>query len=352
MIATRPHHPGRIPVVFVHGTYSSPGRWAEMINVLDNDPRIHSEFEPWFFFYNSSNPILYSSYLLRKNLTEAVKQMDPTGGDACLRDMVVIGHSQGGLLTKVTVVNSGDAFWKNASKKPFEEVQMKDELRETVRQIAFVEPLPFVHRVVFISTPHRGSYLASRDLIRRLIASLVSLPKRVTTLTTSLASTDPSAITVTDLGTMTAIDNMSPKHRFVKTLAGLPIAPGVAANSIIPVKHAPIESGQRRRRRVFERAHRRRRVGEGDLGIRPLHAGQSRDHRGSPPDPPRARRRRPAMRRRVVAVTSPRSAGEAAPRGCAERSPDPDPAACAASLTCERCFSSTKGMLRSRRPRS
>jgi hypothetical protein len=120
---------------------------------------------------------------------------------------------------------------------------MKDDLRETVRQVAFVEPLPFVHRVVFIATPHRGSYLASRDLIRRLIGRLVSLPKRVTTLTTSLASTDPSAITVTDLGTMTAIDNMSPKHRFVKTLAGLPIAPGVVANSIIPVKHAPIESG-------------------------------------------------------------------------------------------------------------
>jgi pimeloyl-ACP methyl ester carboxylesterase len=243
LVATRPHHPGRIPVVFVHGTYSSPGRWAEMVNVLDNDPRLHARFEPWLFFYNSSNPILYSSYLLRKNLTEAVKQMDPTGGDACLRDMVVIGHSQGGLLTKVTVVNSGDAFWKSASKKPFEEVQMKDDLRETVRQVAFVEPLPFVHRVVFIATPHRGSYLASRDLIRRLIGRLVNLPKRVTTLTTSLASTDPSAITVTDLGTMTAIDNMSPKHRFVKTLAGLPIAPGVVAHSIIPVKHAPIESG-------------------------------------------------------------------------------------------------------------
>ncbi len=243
LIATRPHHPGRIPVVFVHGTYSSPGRWAEMVNVLDNDPRLRAKFEPWLFFYNSSNPILYSSYLLRKNLTEAVKQMDPTGGDACLHDMVVIGHSQGGLLTKVTVVNSGDAFWKNASKKPFEEVQMKDELREMVRQIAFVEPLPFVHRVVFISTPHRGSYLASRDFVRRLVASLVSLPKRVTTLTTALASTDPSAITVTDLGTMTAVDNMSPKHRFVKTLAALPIASGVTAHSIIPVKHPPIESG-------------------------------------------------------------------------------------------------------------
>jgi pimeloyl-ACP methyl ester carboxylesterase len=243
LVATRPHHEGRIPVVFVHGTNSSPGRWAEMVNVLDNDPRIHGKFEPWFFFYNSGNPILYSSYLLRRNLTEAVTHTDPTGGDACLRDMVVIGHSQGGLLTKMTVVDSGDSFWRNVSKKPFDEVHMNDELRETARQIAFVQPLPFVHRVVFVATPHRGSYLASRDIVRRLIASVLSFPKRLTTMTAALASADPTAFAVADLNSVTAIDNMSPGNRFVKTLSGLPIAPGVTAHSIIPVKHAPIESG-------------------------------------------------------------------------------------------------------------
>jgi pimeloyl-ACP methyl ester carboxylesterase len=243
LVATRPHHEGRIPVVFVHGTNSSPGRWAEMVNVIDNDPRVHGKFEPWFFFYNSGNPILYSSYLLRRNLSEAVKSIDPTGADVCLRDMVVIGHSQGGLLTKMTVVDSGDSFWRNVSKKPFEEVQMNDELRETAHQIAFVEPLPFVHRVVFIATPHRGSYLASRDIVRRLLASFLSFPKRLTTMTAALATADPDAFTVADLNSVTAIDNMSPGNRFVKTLAPMPMAPGVVAHSIIPVKHAPIESG-------------------------------------------------------------------------------------------------------------
>ena len=243
LIAIRPHHEGHIPVVFVHGTNSSPGRWAEMVNVIDNDPRVHGKFEPWFFFYNSGNPILYSSYLLRRNLSEAVKSIDPTGADVCLRDMVVIGHSQGGLLTKMTVVDSGDSFWRNVSKKPFEEVQMNDELRETAHQIAFVEPLPFVHRVVFIATPHRGSYLASRDIVRRLLASFLSFPKRLTTMTAALATADPDAFTVADLNSVTAIDNMSPGNRFVKTLAPMPMAPGVVAHSIIPVKHAPIESG-------------------------------------------------------------------------------------------------------------
>jgi pimeloyl-ACP methyl ester carboxylesterase len=244
LVGLRPHQPGRIPVVFVHGTNSSPGRWAEMVNALDNDPRIHDAFEPWFFFYNSGNPIAYSSYLLRKSLTEAASRMDPAGKDPCLRDMVVIGHSQGGLLTKMTVVDTGDRLWRNASNKPFEEVRMTDEQRELVRQIAFVKPLPFVRRVVFIATPHRGSYLVSRDFIRRLVSSLVSVPKRVTDLASGLVTADPTAFTVADLGTMTAIDNMSPRHRFIRTLVEIPIAPGVVAHSIIPVRGSgPIESG-------------------------------------------------------------------------------------------------------------
>ena len=62
-------------------------------------------------------------------------------------------------------------------------------------------------------------------------------------MTAALASADPTAFAVADLNSVTAIDNMSPGNRFVKTLSGLPIAPGVTAHSIIPVKHAPIESG-------------------------------------------------------------------------------------------------------------
>jgi pimeloyl-ACP methyl ester carboxylesterase len=243
LIAMRPHRPGRIPVVFVHGTNSSPGRWAEMVNVLDNDPRIHRRYEFWFFFYNSGNPILYSSYLLRTKLSAAVAEFDPSGRDACLRDMVVIGHSQGGLLTKMTVVDSGDRFWRNISKRPFEEVRMDDSQRELVRQVGFVEPLPFVRRVVFIATPHRGSFLASRDFFRRLIARLVSLPQRITKLTASLVTANPE-IFEADVGSVTALDNMSPRHRFVRTLSEIPIAPGVAAHSIIPVKgDGPIETG-------------------------------------------------------------------------------------------------------------
>ena len=61
---TSPYRPGRIPVVFVHGTASSPARWAEMVNELASDSRIARRYQFWFFIYNSGNPIGLSAVRL------------------------------------------------------------------------------------------------------------------------------------------------------------------------------------------------------------------------------------------------------------------------------------------------
>src|SRR5262249_9427709 len=152
--ALTPYSRGRIPVVFVHGTASSAGRWAEMLNELDNDPALIDRFQFWFFQYDTGNPILYSAMLLREALTDRGHALDPTGSDPALQDMVVIGHSQGGLLTKVTAIDSGTAFWDGVAKKPFDPEDFSPETAALIQRALFVKPLPFVKRVVFISTPH------------------------------------------------------------------------------------------------------------------------------------------------------------------------------------------------------
>lgn len=50
----RPHRPGRIPVVLVHGTASSPARWAELINELESDPAFFHilPLTPFFSFFH------------------------------------------------------------------------------------------------------------------------------------------------------------------------------------------------------------------------------------------------------------------------------------------------------------
>jgi triacylglycerol esterase/lipase EstA (alpha/beta hydrolase family) len=155
-----PYHPGRIPVIFVHGTASSPARWAEMANELMNDPVLAQRYQLWFYIYNTGNPVAYSAMGLRESLQRAVKDLDPQGQDPTMRRMVVIGHSQGGLLTKMTVVNSGTRFWDARYKVPIEQTQLSAETKDLLRRSIFVEPLPFVTTVVFICTPHRGSFVA------------------------------------------------------------------------------------------------------------------------------------------------------------------------------------------------
>lgn len=235
--ALEPCERGRIPVVFVHGTASSVFRWTDMVNDLQNDPDVRHRFQFWFYTYDSGAPIAYSSFHLRRLLEIQVAACDPEGTDAALQSMVVIGHSQGGLLTKMTVIDSGDRFWNAISRRPFDEVRLDAETRELLRGALFVEPLPFVSRVVFISTPHRGSYLAGPQFVRRLAQRLIRFPRDVVGVGAALSGLSSRGDLYLDARTMpTSIDNMSPGHPFIRTLASIPVDPRVEAHSIIPVR--------------------------------------------------------------------------------------------------------------------
>src|SRR5262249_15043183 len=139
----------RIPLILVHGTASSPARWAELINEVEGDPRLRDHYQIWLFIYDTGNPIAYSGCRLRPALQNVVQELDPEGKAPALQRMVVIGHSQGGLLTKLTVINSGTRFWDNISKTPLDQLTMEPDTRELLRRSLFVTPLPFVKRVVF-----------------------------------------------------------------------------------------------------------------------------------------------------------------------------------------------------------
>lgn len=226
-----PHRRGRIPVVLVHGTASNFSVWANAVNDLDTDPVIREHFEFWLFSYDSGQPIIYSGTQLRQALTRAVRKFQAEAPDACLDEMVVIGHSQGGLLTKLTAIDSGDRFWRNLSDEPIDQVRMPEETRALLKEAMFVEPLPFVKRVVFIATPQHGSYLAGPNLVRRLSQWMISLPASLARSTSGLFTTD-AARKLRMQRLPTSIDNMSPGHPFIVTIAQIPVAPQVTAHTI------------------------------------------------------------------------------------------------------------------------
>jgi len=79
LLLSQPYETDRIPVVFVHGTFSSPVTWAEMANTLIADPIIRRRYQIWSFMYASGNLLAESVADLRDALTEQVKKLDPAG---------------------------------------------------------------------------------------------------------------------------------------------------------------------------------------------------------------------------------------------------------------------------------
>jgi pimeloyl-ACP methyl ester carboxylesterase len=234
----------RIPLVLVHGTASSPARWAELINELAADPRIRPHYQIWLFIYDTGNPVGFSGGRLRQALENVVHEIDPEGKAPALQRMVVMGHSQGGLLTKLTAIDSGARFWDNISKTPLDQLTIEPETKELLRRSLFFTPLPFVKRVVFISTPQRGSYQAALRL-GRLSSWLVSLPADLTKRTLNVVTQNQDKLLVQKMEKLpTSVDNMNPSSPFIQTLASIPVAEGIKAHSIIPVLgDGPIANG-------------------------------------------------------------------------------------------------------------
>ena len=164
--------------------------------------------------------------------------LDPEGKDPALRQMVVIGHSQGGLLTKLTAVDTGDRLVRSLTDKDIDTLNISDEQKAMLRRALIVEPLPFVKRVVFISTPHRGSFRSSL-WIRTIAQKIISLPATIVTFPLSAYTflRDDVKNLFGDRLPVTSLDSMSPDNPVMKALADIPLAPGVKGNSIIAVKN-------------------------------------------------------------------------------------------------------------------
>ncbi len=234
----QPYEPGLIPLVLVHGTMSSPVRWGEMVNTLMSDPQIRKHFQVWLYLYDSGKPVTFSAAHLRESIENKIRQCDPSGEDSALEDIVVMGHSQGGLLTRFTAVETGDTIVKAVTGKTLDELDLSPKELALVKQYAIFHPLPEVGRVIFISTPHRGSIMAG-SFARRMAARFIALPRdAIQTGTEILNVFERSSVMGKVKSNMprTSIDSMSPDNPSLLAIAELPFPPDVTAHSIIAIK--------------------------------------------------------------------------------------------------------------------
>jgi pimeloyl-ACP methyl ester carboxylesterase len=227
-----PYQPGRIPVVLVHGLLSDKFTWVPLINDLRAQSWITARYQIWTFQYPTGQPFLQSGAALRQALRDMSAVYDPRGTDPSQQHLVLIGHSMGGLISKLQITYSGQVLWNRVASRPFSEVRATPQQLDTVYKMFFFEPVPAVKRVVFVGTPHLGSFWA-QSLYGRLGSSLVRMPRDGNEILNTLLKNNPHVFNETlKNGIPTSIDLLKPDSPLLLGMTQLPVNPAVKIHTI------------------------------------------------------------------------------------------------------------------------
>ena len=226
---------GKIPVVFVHGLNSGPGIWKNEVNEIYARPELRSRYFPLLFLYPTGLSVPASAARLRAAIQQYRDYSDPKRQSPLMDRMVLVGHSMGGLLSRLQVIDSGDDLWKAFFTRPVAQIPWipRSEKKEIEESLKF-RPLPSVGRVVFVAVPHQGSQMADLGVVR-LAVRLIRLPVATadlvaSALTEDLSLLNPALLKYHGLG-LRSVDMLSPGHPYFAAIHGRPIA--VPYHSII-----------------------------------------------------------------------------------------------------------------------
>lgn len=230
-----PFDPNRVPVLMVHGLWSSPMTWMPMFNDLRSFDELRKNYQFWFYQYPTGQPFWFSATQLRSDLHQLKQTLDPNNRYPVMDHIVMVGHSMGGLLSRMQTIDSGNEFWSALSDKPFEEVKGDEAEIQRLKNVLFFRPNPSIKRVVTIGTPHRGSEYAN-NTTRWLGRKLIKLPNSITDIANSVVRQNPGVFISTELlTTTTSIDSLSPESPIFPAMLRAPRAPWVHYHNIIGV---------------------------------------------------------------------------------------------------------------------
>lgn len=221
------YDPKRIPVLMVHGLDSTPATWAPMYFQLMKDPEIRRNYQFWVFSYPSGYPYPYSAALLRRELDD-VKREFPGH-----KPIVIMGHSMGGLITRLMLTDAGDRLWVKAFGKTPANTPAVGNSRKLLEEVLLFDNRKEINRAMFFSAPHRGSDLAVNP-IGRLFARLVKMPgllADVRNAALSLATADAAGLMIESAPN--SIGTLSPRNPYVLAVNEIPIASSAPYHSVV-----------------------------------------------------------------------------------------------------------------------
>ncbi|WP_136475633.1 triacylglycerol lipase [Pseudomonas sp. DG56-2] len=236
----QPYDPDRRIVIMLHGLASSPEAWINVANEVLGDEALRNNYQIWQVYYPTNQPIVFNNIAIRRTIEQTLTHFDPQGRAIASREIVLIGHSMGGVLSRLLVSSTGDELLATTLAQYNLSGKRLKKARTTLDPYLQFEPLPQVGRAVFAAAPHRGTPFAENHL-SRWAASLIRLPVsvlgRFSEITQALI--DPNSASPISLHRgLNSIDNLSARDPFIRSTADLPISPQVPYHSIIG-NHSP-----------------------------------------------------------------------------------------------------------------
>ncbi len=227
-----PYQRGKIPVIFIHGLLSDPLTWANLANEIQAQPDLLERYQMWGFEYATGAPFLASAAVLRMQLQEIVATVDPYGTDEAMANMVLVGHSMGGLIAKLQITQSDNQLWEAVSSVPLERIVTSPVARSKLRRSFYFQPSGMISRVVFIGTPHRGSPWARRP-VGRLGSLLVEESPLVQSTHDLLVCDNPNAFSREFTRRVpTSIDLLESSSPLLQAIDQLPRDPRVQLHTV------------------------------------------------------------------------------------------------------------------------
>ncbi|NCF91452.1 MAG: hypothetical protein GWQ05_10905 [Verrucomicrobiaceae bacterium] len=235
MHSLEPFDPDKTPLILVHGLLSTAEGWLPFLNRLRQDPVVREHYQIVLFNYPTGTPIAENSVHLRSWLTKFSQTYDPKGRIPNMRNMVILGHSMGGLLSNMQIRDSGDALLKLVFKDPIDQVNIDPAVREKLADIGVFKANPDIDRAIFMAAPHRGSEMAS-NVVGHIGAWLIRLPfDLVDSVFGNLELIDQ----LTDVGQQmskrprNSVASLRTDNPILSTLLTLPVAEKIEIHSII-----------------------------------------------------------------------------------------------------------------------
>lgn len=232
---TEEYDPRRTPLIMIHGLFSTPLAWAELTNELRADPAVRQRYQIWHYLYPTNAPPLYSARIMRIQLDELRRFLDPGGKDPAMQRTVVVAHSMGGLLAKSLVVDPREAFWDPIFTRPLSKLKLTPEERAMMIEAFYWKPRRHVDRIVFCSVPFGGSTLAA-SWVGRLGKLLVAPSRGFTDFFAEIEKKNPGMwrpiYDDPSSGTINSVVSLAPKQASMDIFRQLKIVPGTATHVI------------------------------------------------------------------------------------------------------------------------